>query len=283
MERSNIKTLIIIILLLINLFLIVNLTTNNAYSESVKPEDIENLSSLLSELEVELEKDALPPKVIRTRSLEVRRDEKKERQIAERLLGSVQTEELGGGLVKYFSDSGSAVFRQDFDFKIEFKRESMAYQTIEEARKELTVLFSEAGFEIETVETSHEEDALVFSSVQKIERLPVRNLSITIRLHSEGRISASGRWVFTYGGSPDEKASMSAVSLVLPFANGAKAKGYDLGSIERISYCYYLNQAADGGFEIIPACLFETDAGSFCVDSRRFAFIELPELEGQAG
>ena len=279
MEKTSVKTVIIIILILLNLLLLANLLLNDAYSESVDPAALEDLSDILGRRGIEVAEAAFPQKVVRSLPLAVRRSEELEAQAAARFLGACDAEQLGGGLVSYSSPAGSATFRQNFGFEINLENSPFFGANADDTARRVREALAEAGFSVESLEMTAVSDGYGFEAVQKIAGLPVENLVLSGEVGLDGRFALSGRWVFTYGSSVDGGRSMPAHSLALPFAEAAVERGYPLGIIEGVSYCYYLNQLSSGEFEIIPACTFVTDAGIFRVDARKFAFVEFPAAE----
>lgn len=275
MERSSIKTIIIIVLLVLNLFLVGNLIFRGAYNENLEADELSDLAGILNKSDVTLGDGALPAEVVRSNLLETRRDEKKEEQVASCLLGTCVKEEFGGGMVEYLSDSGSAIFRRGFEFEITFKKDGVYGMSSEITSKTLASHLKAAGFDLGgDMEPVDSEDGFSFKITQYVSKLPIENVGITAVVRPDDTVVLSGKWLFSYGVADERALSMSVASLVLPFVSGLKSEGVELSRINGSGYGFYLEQSSTGGFELVPACTFDTDKGRFTVNALRFSILE---------
>lgn len=116
MDRRGVKTMLIILLLVTDLFLLgLWISRQQRTFARQKAMDTE-LERILAEAGITVSTEQLP--VQSAHMLQFLRDARQERAAAEALLGQCQVEEMGGGITEYHSEAGSARFRGLGEFEI---------------------------------------------------------------------------------------------------------------------------------------------------------------------
>lgn len=182
MSRSRVKTLLILLLALANIFLLGLWISREAREYDRRRTMDTELERVLAGAGLYLS-GALPDAAASV--LDIRRDPQGERAAAEALLGPCQEEEMGGGIVWYTGALGSARFSwkelSEFEIELDTPRGPAEAGDIEALAREMALLSESAARLV------REPDGYAYIQERA---LPVWGETVRFELDGEGRLTA---------------------------------------------------------------------------------------------
>ena len=129
MKMSQLRTIIIVILVIVNIFLMAQVIPKEIAEKQQRQEEKESLVDLLARSDITIDVDAIPddetlPGLIAGRDVET------EARAVEALIGESEGVDMGGGIFAYTSESGTAMFYTGGEFDIVITGES-TYNSVE--------------------------------------------------------------------------------------------------------------------------------------------------------
>jgi regulatory protein YycI of two-component signal transduction system YycFG len=258
MERSRLKNIIILVLLLVNVFLLSSLAFRISQARSARARTQEELTKLLSSEGIELNADipqALPPSG-RTLS----RNTGVEADIAAFFLGNgcaVYNE--GGGIYTYLSGSEQAFFRANGSFDITGRLSEDG-----EAEQLFKKFCSTYGYRELT--SGFTDDSGTATAVQYYENYPVANATVTFIERDGCLISVSGTYIPGVYSSETAVSSMNAVTALTKFLEACRESGAVVSGVSGVSLCYQLQSTTAASMTLIPVWCIETDTSDYYVN-----------------
>lgn len=238
MEWSKAKSLLILLMLAVNIFLGVNIYTQIQAGQVQEVNMTKDACALLEKRGIEVSEDSLLDLPVRMQSWTWVRDTAAEQQAAERLLGTCTAESPGGGIYAYAGSGGTVIFR------------SGGYVELQPAKGE-TALDPAA-----LLAPQGENTRLMMESSDGGYLLKLDGYAVSGALVSEGEDGAwSGTWIFAAVREAGDE-SLSRAKLILSAAQ--LLENYGLRSIERIECVYVLSALQNGDIRLVPIWQIES-------------------------
>lgn len=266
MDKYKIKNFILIMLVLVNIFLLFIVISNEISSERLRRNREDTLRRILLSNSIELDEgvrlDAEPlPEVSLTRSL------RSEEQAVASLIGRCETSDLGGSIIYYDGDKGAARFRGTAEFELVFNPDviyagSDPEYTAADAMKRL-------GFR------SRPEDAQVQSDSE--DRTVILNLTYKSKPVFNSRISCyfvngslnivEGKAFFSKVVSRSSVDTLpDACTILMRFLEYIKTNQLSCTEITAVESGYFAESTVVDECVMHPVWRISTDAGSFFMD-----------------
>lgn len=198
MEWSKVKTILIVLLAVVNLLLGLNIAEQISAQRREETAALQSAADLLRKTGAQFDEQLLFDMPRAPTVLTGVRSAERESAVAGALLGSHTVEEAGGGISIYTSRAGRVVFRSGGFFEAELNDGTTAGQLLD------TVLKSSAvrGVSAQTAEADGEARAQLL-----VDGCPVAGAALEC-LDTDQGASASGRWYF--GEEPQKAGSVSS-------------------------------------------------------------------------
>jgi len=260
MNRSRLKNIIIIILLLLNGFLLGSLLFREAAVRSARSRTAEQLIALFAEDDMILYADAIstdtPPS-----PLSFVRDLAREETAAVFFLGESSAKEgkQDGLHITYSSEHGTARFRSNGSFEISG---ILSQSDAESVCRSFCRAFSYETPVFNLDETGS--GTAVASAVHN--GLPVHNCTVTFVLEEGTVTSVSGTLLPSSGtAAQPTKESLTAPAALITFQQYRKERGASASSISKTRLCYELQTSAVS-LSLSPVWCIETDIAEYYVN-----------------
>ena len=259
MEGPKLKNIALLILVLTNLCLLVFVLQGELQGSYFSWQSRSNAVRLLVEEKgVKLEESLIPDQ-IRLTPQTVTRDLEQEGALAARLLGdSVQAENRGAGVYRYFNRQGSLQFHSDGAFSGEFSQGALPLEG-DQVQACLTLL-EELDFQGELLEKG--ENTLTFR--QLWQGAPLFNQQVTLEIQEGCLVAMTGGRRLV--GEPEEDLSRSTVTVataLIESYNGINALGYVCSRIDSITQGYVSSTALNGPMTLTPVWRLVADTGEY--------------------
>lgn len=258
MDRSLLKNIIIIILVLVNLFLMASLFTRQTSAVHSRQQTEEQLTELFAADGMTLEKQAFsqkdPPAVFAlTRNLQL------ERNVAAFFLGSsLIQEDQGGGTYTYAGDSGVARFRSNGSFEI---AGALSSGDAEALCRSFCKNFSYSSLVFEL----NESGSGSATAVCICNDLPVFNCTVTFTI-DRGELRTVSGTLLSQEGSPvvSDVELLSATAALTTFQNVRREIGAVVSSVTDLTLCYELQSSS--AMTLVPSWRISTDTKYYYVN-----------------
>lgn len=257
MDKSKIKNLILLTLLLVNAILLGLLLADRQQAAAQRQAAWDELTDIFAR-----EGIALSPEIREAAAVQgyiLRRDAKKEYASVSRLLGEVGVDNQGGNIYSYSGDSGTADFEATGDFTLNLN--PGAVRVRDPVDTALGIL-KKLGIRCERTPAVLTAGVPVTASFTVSWRgVPVFNAKVDFLFSGDGSLKISGLRTMDAVVSRG-RAAMEPETLLMHFL---RAAGGD-GSVSEITglRCGYFNRgSASGVAELIPVWRVETNAGDY--------------------
>ena len=258
MDRSLLKNIIIIILVLVNGFLLTSLLMRQTSAVHSRQQTEEQLIELFAADGMTLEKQAFsqktPPSVFA-----LSRNPELERRVAAFFLGSsLIQEDQGGGTYTYTADSGVARFRSNGNFEVAGTLSAGDVETLCHNFCK-TFSYDSLRFDLDDTGTG------TATAVCICNDLPVFNCIVTFTIsHGELR-TVSGTLLPQEGTSlVSETVPLSAAAALTTFQNARREIGAVVSSVTELTLCYELQSSS--ALTLTPAWRITTDTKYYYVN-----------------
>ena len=260
METFRLKNIVILILVLLNLFLLATLVMRESGEYTVSARLEAELQELFASSNVTLTAhlpDEEPPA-----SLSVSRDPDQERAMAARLLGeSLTSYDDGGGVSRYETDQGQAVFYPSGNFSI--TGQLSASGKAEDACGDFCRQY---GYEDLTLNLDEDGSGSAQATLYQAD-LPVTNAAVSFLFLRGELISVSG--VFIPAGSAaaagSDESALSAATALTRFLAARRESGAVVSAVSEVSLCYQLG-GYSSSLSLVPAWCITTDTVNYYVN-----------------
>lgn len=259
MDRRRLKSVIILILLLMDLFLLGALVYRRTAARSLQEQAAEELSALFAADGIQLDPGVIsqstPPN---GRSLT--RDVSLDRKAAAFFLGKALTPyDQGGGIFSYTSSAGAALFRDNGSFDVAGTLSG----------KDGPSLCRDFCREFHYAEPDSQLDGFgtgVMTAVRQYGNLPVFNAAVTFTLEENVVVSVNGvllpeTYVENGGETP-----LSAQAALTAFQLQRRETGAVASTITGMSLCYELQSTAAAPMALAPCWCLSTDTVNYYVN-----------------
>ncbi len=262
MKMSQLKTLMIIILVIVNVFLMIQVIMKKTDERVQKQEVKQSLVDLLKKNDIEISPGIIPEEQT-LEGLDAVRAQEAESRAAQALLGKTEPVDMGGGINSYESLNGRAEFRMGGDFIIELESETK-YRAADSAKK----LFKDIGFSAqkESVQQRSENGQSYVTAMQEIDGVPLFDCTVTAVFGPQGLQSISGNWVT--GTQPNSQAdtAMSAPTALVTFLDWSGIQGKVCGEILELRAGYQLIRSGTAA-TLAPVWRIVADTGVYYLDA----------------
>jgi hypothetical protein len=252
MDGRRIKTLVILILLIVNLFFGGILIAQRAQSRGMEAREREELAQVMSAAGIELPPDLIPgAKAVKRCS--VSRDAALERAFAAALIGEAEPVEQGGGIVSYENENGRATFRSGGEVEaVIYDKSPLSAST--RAADYVADQLSGLGFE-----------AGEGSLVSSVGGMRVFNCVLTATAADEG-IVVEGRRLTASPAESEEAASVSPYTALMAYLRAVSADGSVVRQIVSVEQGYVFEYSPSAG-TLEPVWRVESDGGAVYISA----------------
>lgn len=257
MERSRLKTIIILILAMMNLALALSLGLRLYQGRAAE-------AALLAELRQRFTAEgcALPeniPTETPPMVVTMERDSSREREMAEAILnGSAEYIDQGGGIAVYRSGSGQATFRAGGSFSVTLRLPDGEVSAVDQAEQRVRAFARAAGFETPTLLSGSG------SAAQRYGGYPVSGAGAAFTLRGS-TLMAEGSYLPSAYLSKTEGPAMSAATALTRFLDFRSQSGAVIAEVTEISPRYLLRSTASAPITLSPVWYLTTDSGSYLI------------------
>ena len=244
MEWSKAKSLLILLMLAVNLYLGINIYTQIQAQNRQERQMMEDACDILEQRGFTFDREAFMEVPSELESWTWIRDPEAESAAALRLLGEYTEERLGGGIYAYEGEAATVIFR--IGGYVEVQPNGMA-------ALDLSALLLPQGEENRLTMVESDAQYALFLDGYAIEGARMG--------HGEGE-AWSGSWIFAEA-SQSSGESLSRAKLILAAAEILKSKG--IYTIEEVSCIYVLTSLQNGDVHLVPALVLGADGETFFV------------------
>ena len=274
MQWSRIKTIILLLLALVNGFLLVLVVTREGEAARRQTETIEAAVQILQQNGIQIEAEEIPQNMELV-PYRVERNRESEKQIATTFLGETEEENRGGDVFRYVSTEGkgSVQFHSGGEFSAIFS--TGAVPLGEEEPQEHAVRWMEAiGMTCEVLECEPEgENGSRVLLRQQWEGAPI--YSCTAEFHysnQELRSITNGRRVTGTPGRDEQAVPVTLPTVLIRFLSYTSEWGDVSSQITRIETGYDFSASLTGTGRLTPVWRIDTETKSYEIDALTGAF-----------
>lgn len=255
MKTSRLKSIVIVILALVNLFLLSLLLVQRVQEHNAYERRIDALTALCASSGVTLEASALPHEAA-CGAVDLSRDPDRERSLADALLGSTGSADSGGGIYRYYNADGSATFRSTGAL------EASCTRSIADADAFCSELFASFGYR-ETDRTLSNGTGTV-SAVRQVGGSDVFNATLTLTFAYGQFCGAAGTFLPAVSGAGE--GGLDAVSAVVAFLDHRNSTGLLCTEITGVRGGYLLQSTASAPLRLVGVWRIDTNVASYYVN-----------------
>ena len=260
MERSKVKNIVLLILLITNLFLLVFMVRQEWRVRRAEELARESALGFLADRGVQVEPSAIPHRMD-LRPQIVERDREGESKAAQALLkGTVVMEPRGGEVYRYYNENGTVQFHSDGTFSAELT--PGAYPLAEDRDSAVLALLKTLSFEGE--EMAWPQDGVTVR--QNWQGAPLFSQRVTVQW-TDGAVTAlSGRRLM---GQPEEdpgRSTLTVASALIHFFNGLNGLGDVCSRVDGITQGYVSAVSLNAPGVLTPVWWITTDTGAYQLD-----------------
>jgi len=261
LDRYRLKTVIIIILLLVNCFLIGSLAVRKSSEHAARVQTEEQIVALFAADGMTLDRSAIsqhtPPS-----GLSLNRNPALDRAVAAFFLGEPLSQNNQGDTYTYTGNSGAAIFRSNGSFDI---AGTLSMGDIQELCYDFCKEFSYA----EPVFMFDESGAGSAVAVAHHNKLPVFNSTVSFSFNSDGTLSTVSGTLLPESGTSTGSAQepLSAVGALTAFQKMRRETGAVVSFITDMYPCYELQRSTTALISLVPAWCIVTDTAKYYVNS----------------
>ena len=283
MEWSKLKTVIILILALLNAFLLFLVMSREIQDTRAQEQARQDAIAVIQSSGVILENETVP----RTAALQpqmVTRDLDAEGELARRLLGEDAVMEARGGEVYlYRSSVGSIQFHSTGDFLASFSPGAFPLGGQDAAEHAASVL-ERLDFTGQPLETSFADGEGSITLRQLWNGAPLLDCQATLNYEGGELISITGgrRLPGTPYPNP-EPATISVPTALMRLFNGLNELGDVYNEIRSITQAYTLSVTLSDPAALTPVWFVETDTGSYRLDLVSAQLTRASDSDGPGG
>lgn len=282
MQWNKVKSILIVLLLLVNVFLASNTAFRYFYERSGRLEIRQNVVSVLAEKNITCGEKLLTRRSVRPLTYEVDRDRQKESDFAHAVLsGTVAEKEYEDGSSVFKSGRDEICWLANGSIKGRLSMPPGTFPKTEaEASEYARQLLARGGMVIPDRRISTVKDGGNYSIkiICEIDKISVFNCGLTVILKSDETIEISGKLNLgsVYEIQTKNERFSSEEDIVLSIAKQMPG----ITHIETASVTYFMSEMAGGKSRFIPAWRIETNLGEFCVDASKKTLLKAPKNVG---
>lgn len=261
MESSNIKNLIICLLVLVNLFLAGLAGADSLRSSRNRSASEAAVRTILEDNGIQLTAKDLPEQGD-LKSWFVSRDLQQEKAMVSGLLGSTTVQDLGGGILYYYGEKGQAKFRSTGEFVLLFDRGAVPVD--QDPETTARAVLKKMGIRAQLAQSSPGRgdggDPTVVMTVL-YDDTPVMNCQISFSFATDALLMVEGRRVPDICREDPAVTALDPATLLTRFVGLVNRNGYVCSEIRDIRVV--LQYSDTGGGKLVPVWEIETDARTY--------------------
>lgn len=270
MQWDRVKSILLVILLLVDGFLLAGLAGRYIMTEWRQRTLLEDIEIVLARYEVTCGEGLRIPEQRNMIALEADRSRPAEEAFTEAVLtGTVQRTEREDGQTVFEGDNGTVRWQPDGTVYAAFTpKDTDMPGTAGEMKKAATALFTKCGVSLTGGTLKADLERGTVTLTVPIAGMPVFNRSLTTTWKGEGQITLEGQWFFgmPYATTADRERLCSAEDALLQVARGASGQG-KVGRIDSIALGYRIDNGAGARLQLLPYWRVQTDKGAVFVDA----------------
>lgn len=261
METYRLKNIAILILLLLNLFLLL-LVVSEQYGRYQAAQNLSDQTvALLQSNEI-----SINPSLLKEESAPVAysysRSTEEELTFVTALLGEITVQrDSGGGTYFYSNASGSATFHSNGSFTLEISQPSLHAEDYRDFVQE----YCPANYEITQIEEDGKYDTVTVTPY--VDDLPVYSATIDFSFSDHYLTAASGFWVAGTAEAATDTETITKCSAAVYLMNYCNEEGKICNTITGISTGYLLQSTASVPLLLTPVYKIDTNTYSYYVNS----------------
>lgn len=263
MQWDKVKTILIVILLAVNAFLLTNLGVRAWQDERRTAEVTGYLRGMLAEDGVTLDDAFRLPGDKVLPQLSIDRSRVSEETVSAAMLGDGAVREEGvDGAVRFSGEQGEIDWAADGTVEAELTAAGETPEGVRAVRRRGKELFRQWGLYGEDARVDAEDGAAVLTA--PVAGMPVHNRRLTLRWNEDGTLLLSGRWSFgaAYTTAREAGTTCAAADALLAFAKDTPAAG----RVTAMTVGYRLDMDGGRRLLLVPTWKFQTDTGDYLVD-----------------
>lgn len=255
LERTRLKNIIILILLLMNAFLLGTLFYHRHSEASARSRMAQELSSLFAAEGIALSADTVPADSAPAGRTPIRSTEE-DLRLAVWLLGDgLTTRDEGGGIYTCRGSAGEALFRSSGSFEVRL------LSGIDNAADTVSRFCREFGYR----QPDAVPDDGTATAVQYVENCPVVDAAVTFRVADGRLVGLSGIHLPSESAVSDGETLSAATALTL-LLQSRRTSGAVVSVVTDVFPCWRLQTTSASPMTLSPAWGIATDAGMYYVN-----------------
>lgn len=270
MQWDKVKSILLIILILVDGFLLAGLAGRYIMAEWRQRTLLEDIKIVLERYDVTCGEELSVPEQRNMIALEADRSRLMEETFARTVLtGTVERSEREDGQTIFEGDNGTVRWRPDGTVYAAFTPKSTDMPgTGREMKKAAAELLARCGVSLAGGKLKADLENGTVTLTAAIAGMPVFNRSLTVAWKGEGQILLEGQWFFgvPYATTADRERLCSAEDALLQVARGASEQG-KVGRIDSIELGYRMDAGAGARLQLLPYWRVRTDKGTVFVDA----------------
>lgn len=253
LERTRLKNIIILILLLLNAFLLGTLLLRQYSAERARQQVAQEVSVLFAADGIALSADTIPADNAPAGRTPVRSTEE-DLRLAVFLLGDdLTTRDEGGGIYTCRSSAGEALFRSTGSFEVRFTA------GLADPNDAIRRFCREFGYAEPNLTSGTAE------AVQSLGGIPVVDAAVTFRVENGLLVGITGIHLPDNGGETDGETFSAATALTL-FLRSRRDSGAVVSVVTEVWPCYRLQTTSASPMTLAPSWCIVTDTGRYYVN-----------------
>lgn len=258
MKPSRVKSIVIVILLLLNLLLLIPFLYRHMQERSAYERSIHELTELFTANQITLSPTVLP-QTLPDAAPEFYRDDGQEKAFATALLGPVFSREVGGGIHRFYNEHGSCLIRSNGTVDVS---SAAAFDAPEKLCNDLCRQF---GYAIVHSELHNGIGAVTL--VRTVGGTPIYNATLTLQFRAGDSVSVSGSLLTSYT-EQERVGEMDAVSALVRFLDYQNSPGAVVVCtvVTGLDSGYLLQSTLAEPLRLVPVWCVHTDVSNYYVN-----------------
>ncbi len=268
MDKSRIKSFIILLLAVVNVCLLFIVLKNTSAELAVRESGNAALQQVLAKNGITLSEDVVLPKKIPT-EITLSRSMLKEKRNLSSLIGSCTAQDLGGNIIYYHGSNGHANYRGTGEFEIML--DSAIIPLTDTPVASCYSLAKKLGIDYANIEPQliQGDDSLMVTMVCAFDGTPVYNAAISFSYSFNRLFIISGMRpldtevsIRVYEDYPD------GATVLMSFLDYISSTGGALSEITEVELGYFISSSVSGSCVLRPVWCIITDSGRYYINGQ---------------
>lgn len=258
MNSSRLKSIIIVILVLTNSFLLVLLLGRRTQKYAIRERELAELTRLYAASSITLEPTRIPDGTLRLSAVEPTRSFESEASFAESIIGTCSTEEVGGGIYRYANGDAQCLIRSSGSVEAALDR------AVDDPEAFCESLFSTHGYG--RLSSSVYSGTGVVTAARMLPNATVFNAELTLRFSNGHLISVIGQYVPPVE-ADDHGRGIDSVTALVRFLDYSNISGEVCTAVTDVQGGYLLQSATSAPQRLLPVWKITTDVAEYYVNA----------------